>query len=146
MPPPASCPENGIATNGDGTTQASLVGGQLYFAISTLVNEVFGSKGEIHTGAAYWIVGTPASTGSTPSLTLNGQGYVAASHEDIEFPTLAGGGSAGALMSFTLSGNGGPTGADGGGFFPSSAYGTVTNSSPSGKNLRSRSSRNGRMA
>jgi hypothetical protein len=124
-----TCPENGIATNGDGTTQASLVGGQLYFAISTLVNEVFGSKGEIHTGAAYWIVGTPASTGSTPSLTLNGQGYVAASHEDIEFPTLAGGGSAGALMSFTLSGNGGPTGADGGGFFPSSAYGTVTNSS-----------------
>jgi hypothetical protein len=53
---------------------------------------------------------------------------VAAAHEDIEFPTLAGG-TAGALMSFTLSGSGGPTAADGGGYFPSSAYGRVTNSS-----------------
>jgi hypothetical protein len=32
-------------------------------------------------------------------------------------------------MSFTLSGNGGPTAADGGGFFPSSAYGLVTTTS-----------------
>jgi hypothetical protein len=29
-------------------------------------------------------------------------------------------------MSFTLNGNGGPTGADNGGFFPSSAYGRLT--------------------
>ena len=29
-------------------------------------------------------------------------------------------------MSFTLSGNGGPTGADNGGFYPSSAYGLLT--------------------
>jgi hypothetical protein len=123
-----TCPENGIATNGDGTTQASYVGGQLYFAISTLVNEVFGSKGEIHTGGAYWIVSTASSTGATPTLTLTSQGYVAAAHEDIEFPTLAGG-TTRALMSFTLSGNGGPTAADGGGYFPSSAYGRVTNSS-----------------
>jgi hypothetical protein len=123
-----TCPENGIATNGDGTTQASYVGGQLSFAISTLVNETFGSSGEIHTGAAYWIVNTAAGTG-TPTLTLAGQGYVAAAHEDLEFPTLAVGGTDGGLMSFTLSGNGGPTGADNGGFFPSSAYGRVTTSS-----------------
>ena len=32
-------------------------------------------------------------------------------------------------MSFTLSGDGGPTHADGGGYFPSSAYGWVTASS-----------------
>ncbi len=123
-----TCPENGIATNGDGTTQASYVGGHLYFAISTLLNEVFGGRGEIHTGGAYWIVSTAPFTGATPTLALTSQGYVAAAHEDIEFPTLAGG-TAGALMSFTLSGNGGPTAADGGGYFPSSAYGRVTSTS-----------------
>jgi hypothetical protein len=123
------CPENGIATNGDGTTQASYVGGHLYWAISTLVNEQFGSLNEIHTGAAYWIVSTSSFTGPSPTLTLASQGYVAAAHEDIEFPTLVGGRAFGNLMSFTLSGNGGPTGADNGGYFPSSAFGRVTNSS-----------------
>src|SRR5258708_11947108 len=36
------------------------------------------------------------------------------------------GGNGRALMVFTLSGNGGPTGADNGGFFPSTAYGRLT--------------------
>lgn len=125
----ATCPENGIETIDDGATQASYVGGHLYFAISTLVNELFGGAGELHTGGAYWIVSTASFTGATPTLTLTSQGYVAAAHEDIEFPTLAGGGTSGDLMSFSLSGNGGPTAADGGGYFPSSAYGRVTNSS-----------------
>jgi hypothetical protein len=125
----ATCPENGIETIDDGATQASYVGGHLYFAISTLVNELFGGAGELHTGGAYWIVSTASFTGATPTLTLTSQGYVAAAHEDIEFPTLAGGGPSGDLMSFSLSGNGGPTAADGGGYFPSSAYGRVTNSS-----------------
>jgi hypothetical protein len=39
------------------------------------------------------------------------------------------GGNGKAIMSFTLAGNGGPTGADGGGFFPSSAYGRLTSRS-----------------
>jgi len=124
-----TCPENGIATNGDGTIQASYVGGHLYWAISTLVNEQFGSANEIHAGAAYWIVSTSSFTGATPTLTLASQGYVAAAHEDLEMPTLVGGGASGDLMSFTLSGNGGPTGADGGGYFPSSAYGKLTDTS-----------------
>ena len=32
-------------------------------------------------------------------------------------------------MDFTLNGNGGPTGADGGGFYPSSAFGRLTSTS-----------------
>jgi len=116
------CPEEGIATNGDGVTQASYSGGQLWFAISTLIDESFGSSSEIHVGAAYWVIGV-----TSHGLSLTSQGYVAAAHEDLEFPTLVGApGSWGGLMSFTLSGNGGPTAADGGGFFPSSAYGRVT--------------------
>jgi hypothetical protein len=117
------CAEQGIATNGDGVTQVSYSAGQLWFAISTLINQTFGASNETHVGAAYWVLGTH----STPLVTLTSQGYVAAAHEDLEFPTMvAGTGSDGALMSFTLSGNGGPTAADGGGFFPSSAYGLVT--------------------
>ena len=38
----STCPEGGIATNGDGVTQASYSGGQLWFAVSTLIDETFG--------------------------------------------------------------------------------------------------------
>jgi hypothetical protein len=121
------CPEQGIATNGDGVTQLSYSGGQLWFAVSTLINQTFASSSEIHIGAAYWVIGTSSFVGGTHLLTLTSQGYVAAAHEDLEFPTLVGApGAEGGLMSFTLSGNGGPTAADSGGFFPSSAYGRVT--------------------
>ncbi|HVC40941.1 MAG TPA: hypothetical protein VND54_03075 [Candidatus Saccharimonadales bacterium] len=116
------CPEEGLATNGDGVTQVSYSAGHLWFAVSTLIDQTFGSSNEVHVGAAYWVVGTGSS-----HLTLTSQGYVAAAHEDLEFPTMIGGpSSAGTVMSFTLSGDGGPTAADHGGFFPSSAYGVVT--------------------
>jgi hypothetical protein len=39
---------------------------------------------------------------------------------------MAAGGTGRAIMTFSLSGNGGPTGADGGGFYPSTAYGRLT--------------------
>ena len=39
------------------------------------------------------------------------------------------GGNGGAIMDFTLSGNGGPTGADHGGFYPSTAFGRVSSTS-----------------
>jgi len=124
------CPEEGLATNGDGVTQASYDGGQVWFTVNTLINESFGASNEIHVGAAYFVVGTGSFHGGSHLLTLTSQGYVAAAHEDLAFPTLVGAPSAwGALMSFTLSGNGGPTAADGGGFFPSSAYGRVTTGS-----------------
>jgi hypothetical protein len=124
------CPESGLATNGDGATQATYSAGQIWFAVSTLISQKFGSASEIHMGAVYYVVGTKSFTGVSPTLTLTSQGYAAAAHEDLEFPTLVGGiGAAGSVMSFTLSGNGGPTGADGGGFFPSSAYGRVTTTS-----------------
>jgi hypothetical protein len=39
------------------------------------------------------------------------------------------GGNGNAIMAFTLNGNGGPTHADRGGFYPSTAYGRLTSSS-----------------
>lgn len=126
------CPEEGIATNGDFATEASYAEGQIWFGTDTLIDETFGRSSEIHAGAAYWVVGTGSFTGGSgltaSGLTMTGEGYVAAAHEDLEYPTLVGGDTAadGAVMSFTLEGNGGPTHADRGGFFPSSAYGRVT--------------------
>ncbi len=129
-----SCPENGIATNGDGFTEVSYAEGQIWGAVSTLVTQKFGSgtcghyaKCETHVGAAYWVIGTGAF-GKTGMLGLTSQGYVTAAHEDLEFPTIAGADHPwqGAVISFTLSGNGGPTHANNGGFFPSSAFGRLT--------------------
>ena len=65
----------------------------------------------------------------TGLFTITNQGYVSAAHEDLEMPAMAAEGTGGngkAIMLFTLNGNGGPTGADHGGFFPSTAYGRLT--------------------
>ncbi len=131
----ASCPEGGIATNGDFMTQVSQAQGELWGATTTAVTQTYGpgTTPEVHQGAVYWVVGT-SSFDATGQFTLTSQGYVSAAHEDLEFPTMAAVGGPGAphghspsaIMSFTLSGNGGPTGADGGGFYPSSAFGRVT--------------------
>lgn len=133
-----SCPEGGIATNGDGMTQVSQAGGQLWGAVSTAVSQSFGdSSPEVHQGAAYWVLNT-SSFDTTGLLSLTDQGYVSAAHEDLEFPAIGAvgygqgqnsGPTGSAIMSFTLSGDGGPTGADSGGFYPSSAFGRLTTSS-----------------
>jgi len=137
LPPPASCPEGGIATNGDGMTQVSQAQGELWGAVSTAVAQTFSyeSKPEVHQGAVYWVIDT-GSFDKYGLFTLGSQGYVSAAHEDLEFPAMAAegsysqdGGNGGAIMTFTLSGNGGPTGADHGGFYPSTAFGRLTNSS-----------------
>ncbi|MGB6456879.1 MAG: hypothetical protein WBH47_20625, partial [Streptosporangiaceae bacterium] len=134
VPPPASCPESGIATNGDNFTQASQAGGQLFGAISTEIDQTYTSEAtpELHQGAAYWVIGT-TSFDLFGVFTLTSQGYVSPAHEDLEFPAMAAegypwqdGGNGGAIMTFTLSGNGGPTGADNGGFYPSTAFGRVS--------------------
>jgi len=128
------CSENGIATNGDGATEASQAQNQVWFAVSTEVNQTFTSESapETHMGATYWVVGTQGFNKKGTGLTLTSSGYVSAAHEDIEFPTMAAeglpwqdGGNGGAIMSFTLNGNGGPTAADSGGFYPSSAFGRL---------------------
>ena len=135
-PPPASCPEGQIATNGDNITQASQAQGQLWGAASTAVTQTFkdedGSSSEVHIGAAYWVIGT-AGFDTSKTFTLSSQGYVSAEHEDLEFPAMAAagssaqdGGNGGAIMAFSLSGNGGPTGDHHGGYFPSTAYGRLT--------------------
>ena len=127
-PPPASCPEGGINPNADNMTQVSQGQGQLWSALPTEVNQTFNSGNEIHNGAAYWVVGT-GSFDKTGLFTITNQGYVSAAHEDMEFPAMAAEGTGGngkTLMDFTLNGNGGPTGADHGGFFPSTAYGRLT--------------------
>jgi hypothetical protein len=128
-----SCPVGGIATNGDGAEQAFMAQDTLWTAVSTLVVQHFehGSP-EIHVGATFWAVGVQTSGGEgddSPSgvtFQIEQQGYVSASHEDIAFPAVAASEDT-TLLSFTLSGNGGPTGADHGGFFPSSAYLLLSN-------------------
>jgi hypothetical protein len=126
--PPKSCPEGGLATNGDFMTQVSQAQGQLWGASTTEVNQSFASGSEVHQGAAYWVVGT-GSFDRTGQFSLTNQGYVSAAHEDLEMPAMAAegtGGNGGAIMVFTLNGNGGPRGADNGGLYPSTAYGRLT--------------------
>ena len=113
----ASCPEGGIATNGDGFTQVSQAQGQLWAAVSTEVDQTYTSEAspEVHQGAAYWVISTGGFDSRFGALSVTSQGYVSAAHEDLEFPAMAAegypfqdGGNGGAIMDFTLSGNGGP--------------------------------------
>ena len=130
-PPPASCPEGGLATNGDNLTQVSQAQGQLWAATSTQIAQSYTrANAEIHMGAVYWVVGT-GSFDTTGRFTLTSQGYVAALHEDLTMPAMAAtpGEGGTAIMLFTLTGNGGPTGADHGGFYPSTAFGRLTSTS-----------------
>jgi hypothetical protein len=136
-PLPASCPEGGIATNDDGFFQVSQAQNQLWGAVDTQINQTFKSEPspELHLGAAYWVVGT-RSFDKYGFFTLTSQGYVSAKHEDLAFPATAAeglpwqdGGNGGAIMTFTLTGDGGPTGADNGGFFPSTAFGRLSSTS-----------------
>jgi hypothetical protein len=135
--PPARCPEGGIATNGDGFTQVSQAQKQLWGAVSTAVGQSYwwSPTTEVHQGAAYWVIGTDTFD-TFGFFTLTSQGYVSPKHEDLEFPAMAAGGfpeqdggDGKAIMAFTLSGDGGPTGADEGGFYPSTAYGRLTSNS-----------------
>jgi len=130
-PPPASCPEGGLATNGDNLTQVSQAQGQLWAATSTQIAQTYTrANAEIHMGAVYWVVGT-RSFDKTGKFRLTSQGYVAPKHEDLSMPAMAATPSSGgkAIMLFTLTGNGGPNGADHGGFFPSTAFGRLTSTS-----------------
>jgi hypothetical protein len=127
----ASCPEGGIQTNGDNLFQVSQAQGQLWTAAPTQIAQTYTrANGEIHQGAVYWVLGTK-SFDRTGKFTLTSQGYVAAKHEDLSMPAMAATPTTGgrAIMLFTLSGNGGPTHADQGGFFPSTSYGRLTSSS-----------------
>lgn len=125
--PPASCPEGPVETNGDNFTQASQAQGQLWGAITTTVSQSFASEAsaENHQGAEYWVIGTD-SFDRHGVFTLTSQGYASASHEDLAFPDIAAPDYGPAAFFFTLTGNGGPTGADNGGFFPSTAFGRVS--------------------
>ena len=136
-PPPASCPEGGIATNGDEITQVSQAQHQIWGATTTEINQTYssGPSSEVHQGAVYWVIGTD-NFDSIGAFTLTSQQYVSPKHEDLAFPAMAAGGFASedggngkAIMTFTLSGNGGPTGAHHGGFYPSTAYGRLTSTS-----------------
>jgi hypothetical protein len=132
-----TCPENGIATDSDQVTQVSQAQGHLWAGVNTEINQQFASQPanpETHAGTAYWVVST-RSFDQSRQFTLTSQGYAAAAHEDLEYPAMAGegaasaGGNGKAIVSFTLSGNGGLPGADNGGFYPSSAYGRLNSNS-----------------
>ena len=126
-PAPASCPEGGVATNGDNFTQASQAQGQLWGAISTEVAQSFPgeSSAEVHQDGEYFVIGT-AGFDKGAGLTLTGEGYIAPAHEDLSMPDIAAPDSGPAIVFFTLTGNGGPTGADNGGFYPSTAFGRLS--------------------
>jgi hypothetical protein len=137
VPPPASCPENGLSTNGDFMTQVSQAGGRLWGATNTQINQTFAGQAspETRQGIIYWVVGT-GSFDRSGTFSLTSQGYASAAHEDLDMPAIAAsgfpfqdGGNGAAVITFTLSGNGGPTGADNGGFFPSTAYGRISSTS-----------------
>jgi hypothetical protein len=136
-PPPKSCPEGGIATNGDYMTQVSQAQGNLWGATTTAVSQTYLSEPtpEVHQGVIYWVIGTETFD-TFGFFTLTSQGYVSPRHEDLEFPAMAAGGfpeqdggDGKAIMAFSLSGDGGPTGADDGGYYPSTAYGRLTSTS-----------------
>jgi hypothetical protein len=124
--PPASCPEGVVATNGDNFTEASQAQGQLWGALSTEVSQTFSgeSSPEAHEGVAYYVVGTN-SFDRSGAFTLTSQGYVSPAHEDLAFPAIAAPDHGTAALFFTLTGDGGPAGADNGGFYPSTAYGRL---------------------
>lgn len=136
-----TCPEGGLATNGDGFTQASFANGQIFSGLSTEVLQTFTTGTgcpctEAHMGIAYYVIGVH-SFDMSGVFSLTNEAYVTAAHEELEFPTIAAegpaaqdGGNGAAILSFTLSGNGGPHHADHGGFYPSSAYGRITAHSP----------------
>jgi hypothetical protein len=135
-----SCAEGGIATNGDGFTQASLAGGQIWAAMSTEINQQYATGTgcpcvESHIGVAYFVIGQ-AHFDKWGTWKLTNQAYISAMHEELEFPAVAAegsfaqdGGNLGAIMTFSLSGNGGPKHADHGGFYPSTAYGRLNSTS-----------------
>ncbi len=126
------CPEGGLATNGDFSTQAAQAQGQLWTSATTEVAQTYsGANAEIHQGAVYWVIGTK-SFDKSGKFALTNQAYVTAKHEEMDMPAVLAqgeGGSGKAIMLFTLSGNGGPTGADSGGYYPSTAYGRLTSKS-----------------
>src|SRR6185437_6219476 len=111
-PPPASCPEGRIATNGDGVTQASQAQGQLWTSSETGINQTFSAESapEAHQGVVYWVVGTD-SFDRHGVFTLSSQSYVSPQHEDLEMSAMAAegfrnedGGNGRAIALFTLSG------------------------------------------
>jgi hypothetical protein len=119
---PASCPEGTIATNGDNFTQVSQDQGELWSSLSTEVSQSFGhGKPETHVGILYFVVGT-ATFDRFGVFSLTSSAYVSPAHEDATMPVLAGADDGGAILAFTLTGDGGPGGADHGGFFPSTAF------------------------
>ena len=89
----------------------------------------------MHQSAAFWEIGT-RSFDRSGVFTLTSQGYVSPAHEDLAFPDIAAPDHGPAALFFTLTGDGGPTGADHGGFFPSTAFGRL--SAGSGDLQRSR--------
>ena len=131
-PPPASCPENGIATNGDFMTQVSQAQGQIWGATTTAIAQTYSSESapEVHQGAVYWVIGTDTFD-TSGFFTLTGQGYVSPKHGELEFPSMAAeglsfqdGGNGGAIMTFTLSSDGVSKAV-----YPSTAYGRLTSTS-----------------
>ena len=121
------CPEGGLATNGDFMTQVSQAQGELWAPlhdpgqpdVRLLIGNAPG-RGVLRA--------QPQCVRHHRDVSLTNQGYVSAAHEDMTMPAMAAegtGGDGNAILLATLAGNGGPTGADDGGYYPSTAYGRL---------------------
>jgi hypothetical protein len=125
----------GIATNGDGATQATFADNQVSFAVSTLIDQSCRGTSPVgtnslsctpgtHIGASWWSVSV-TSFNSGHGFTLASSGYVTTASADMEFPSVATSDGGVSLLSFTISGVN---------YFPSSAYGVLTSRGLTGSN------------
>ncbi|HXQ92948.1 MAG TPA: hypothetical protein VN739_08065 [Nitrososphaerales archaeon] len=106
----AKCHVGKLASNGDGFWDAiTYAQGALWAAQPTLVNQGSTKTPNIHLGAVFYVIHA-----SGKSVSLVNEGYVAASNEDLLFPSVGVGPTGNAVITFTLAGTG---------FYPSTAYG-----------------------
>ena len=115
-PPPASCPEGGIDTNGDFMTQVSQAQGQLWGAMTTEVNQTFDyGSSEIHDGRGL-LGGRHRARSTRPassrSPTRDTSRRPTKTWSSRPWPPKAPAATAKRSWIFTLNGNGGPTHAD----------------------------------
>ena len=112
----AKCKEGLIQSNGDGMFDTLVYAqGALWGGVNTEVLENLGGKMSVHIGVLYWVIN--AVNGS---FSLRSQGYVAATGEDVLFPSIGVGPNGNGILTFTL------TGKD---YYPSTGYSVVSNTS-----------------
>ncbi len=116
--PAADQPIPYLNSNDDRMQQAVYVDGQIWGALSTVVENRHGDQ---HVGVAWFAV--KPSTGNKLDGWITSQGYVAVDKNDLVFPSIAANTHGDVLVAFTLAGPG---------YYPSAAYARLDNSGGAG--------------